>query len=354
MAAPSRVTSPARVSELRDRVESELFGQVMALPAGVQRLLAGRPVVVDGQTLAVDTQLMLRLLRVAGKPGPETLPLAAGRRAFAEQTRIGGGRQSVGEVRELSVAGLSARLYVPTGAPPTGPLLVFFHGGGFFLGDLDTHESPCRFIAERAGVRVLSVAYRLAPEHPFPAAYDDAVAAFAWVHDHPDAVGADPDRIGVAGDSAGGNLAAGVAHAAARSGLACKAAILLYPAMDRQTRTRSEELFGAGFYLTDAFMQLANDSYADRPEDPADPRFSPGLDSVPPGLAPTYVFTAGFDPLRDEGEAYAQKLAGAGADVSLHRFPEQIHGFLNVLLGRSSVAAVVEVTATVRRSLLAP
>jgi acetyl esterase len=294
---------------------------------------------------------MLRLLKVTRKPVVEILPIPEGRAALLAQTVLAGGRQSVGKVRDLEVAGLPARLYTPLGAPETGPLLVFLHGGGFMYGDLASHDAPCRFLCERADVRVLAVDYRLGPEHRFPAAYDDALAAYAWVLEHADEVGADVERLGVSGDSAGGNLAAGVAHAAARAGQPLKAAILIYPVTDRSAPTRSNELFGEGFYLSSAFMDLAQQSYSSGPDDVTDPRYSPGLDDVPDGLAPTWVFTAGFDPLRDEGEAYAAKLAAAGVEVTQRRFPDQIHGFLNVLLARSSRAATLEIAAAVRGAL---
>lgn len=340
------------MSSLQERVERSVFEQVMNLPPLLQRLLAGRPIHLDGQTLAVDTQLMLRLQQVARVVGPETLPIPGGRDALRHQAVLAGGEQQVASVRDLEVAGLPGRLYEPFPTAGPGPLLVFLHGGGFMYGDLDSHDAPCRFLAERAGMRVLAVDYRLGPEFRFPAAHEDAVSAFAWAHEHAAEIGADPERIGVSGDSAGGNLAAGVAHAAARTGLACKAAVLLYPATDRSTPTRSSELFGSGFYLNAAFMKLAEDNYSTGPADLTDPRYSPGLDEVPAGLAPTWVFTAGFDPLRDEGERYARALVEAGVTTHLTRFPDQIHGFLNVLTGRSSVAANVEVAAAVRTALL--
>ena len=164
---------------------------------------------------------MLRLQKLAREPGPETLPVAEGRRAVLHQSALVGGAQPVGAVRDLPVGDRRARLYVPSGdrARSPGPLLVFFHGGGWVYGDLDSHDPSCRFLAERAGVRVLSVDYRLAPEHPFPAAYDDCLAAYRWVVDHADQLGADPDRLAVGGDSAGGCLAATTALAAAEDGL---------------------------------------------------------------------------------------------------------------------------------------
>jgi acetyl esterase len=311
----------------------------------VQRLLAGRRVLVDGQTLAVDTQLMLRLERLVREPSTEALPLEDGRRLLARHTELAGGRQRVGAVRDLEAAGRPARLYVPTGASP-GPLLVFFHGGGWVYGDLDSHDPPCRYLAERSGVRVLSVDYRLAPEHPFPAGYDDAMSAYRWVVENAASLDADLPRLGVGGDSAGGNLAAVIAIDAARTGLPLAFQLLVYPATDASQRTASRELFGSGYYLSDEFMDQALDRYVPDPDLRFDPRVSPLLGDVPAGLAPAYVATAGFDPLRDEGEAYARKLAEAGAEVELRRFPDQIHGFLNVVgAGRSARAASAEVAA---------
>ena len=325
--------------QLRTRLERSGLVAAMALPERVQRSLAGRPVTIDGQTLATDLQLMLRLQRVAGVPAVETVPLARGRVVLRETTAHTGGTQPVGSVRSLRVADLPARLYVPTGAPDVGPLLVFFHGGGFFCGDLDTHDAPCRFLAEQSGVRVLSVDYRLGPEHPFPTACDDAAAAYAWTVEHAAELGADPARLGVGGDSAGGNLAAGVAVEAARAGWPCAVQLLVYPAVQSHRDTRSAELFGDGFYLSSGFMELADRHYsAGVPAD--DPRLSPLRAELPDGLAPALVYTAGFDPLRDEGEAYADKLRAAGVEVDLTRFDDQIHGFFNIVgVGRTSRAA---------------
>jgi acetyl esterase len=213
-------------------------------------------------------------------------------------------------------------------------------------GDLDSHDPPCRFLAERSGVRVLSVAYRLAPEHPFPAGCDDAVAAYRWVVENAASLGADVMRLGVGGDSAGGNLAAVTAVEAARTGLPLAFQLLVYPGTDASRRTVSRRLFESGLYLTGEFMDRVLEQYVPDAEQRSDPRVSPLLGEVPIGLAPAYVATAGFDPLRDEGEAYARKLADAGVEVELRRFPDQIHGFLNVVgVGHSAIAASAEVAA---------
>ena len=299
--------------------------------------------------MAVDVQLMLRLQRLTREPGAETLPIPDGRRAIRMHTRMTAGRQPVGAVRDLTVAGLSARLYTPSLS--RGPLLVFFHGGGFMYGDLDSHDPACRFLAERSGVRVLAIDYRLAPEQPFPAAYDDAISAYRWVVEHADELGVDPERLAVGGDSAGANLAIGVAIEAARTGLPLAFQLLIYPVTDAVRDTASARLFADGFYLTKAFMDLAQTSYVVG-VDPRDPRVSPVYADLSAGLAPAYVATAGFDPLRDEGEAFARKLAEAGVAVELRRYDDLIHGFLNIVgTGRSAPAANAEIAAALRAGL---
>ena len=189
-------------------------------------------------------------------------------------------------------------------------------------------------------MRVLAVDYRLAPEHPFPAAYDDCLAAYRWAVDHAAELGADPARLAVGGDSAGGTLSASVAIAAAREGLPLAFQLLVYPGTDMRGGTESRELFNDGLVLEQDFMDLAKDAYLPHPRDVVDPRASPMLADLPSGLAPAYVATAGFDPLRDEGEAYARRLAEAGVEVELRRFPDQLHGFVQMVgVGRTMRAA---------------
>ncbi|WP_344731789.1 alpha/beta hydrolase [Nocardioides fonticola] len=351
----SHSQSTSRVDAVRARAEKAVFTGLLALPERIQRMLAGRPVVRDGQTLATETQLTLRLQKVSGLPPVETLPIVPqGRDALLHQSLLAGGSLPIGATRDLEAAGLPARLYTPRGLRPGTPsgLLVFLHGGGFIYGDLDSHDAPCRLLAERAGVRVLSIEYRLAPEDVFPAAHDDCVAAYRWAVEHAAELDADPARLAVGGDSAGGNLAAWVAIEAAREGLPCAFQLLVYPTVDAHHATESARLFAAGFFLTKQFMDLASDTYIPADADLDDPRLSPILAELPDGLAPAYLCTAGFDPLRDEGEAYARKLADAGVPVEMKRFPDQIHGFLNIVgVGRTSRSAVEEIAAALRRGL---
>lgn len=345
----SSVIDPV-VAPVLTPIKGLAFATAMNLPEAVQRRIVGKPVTYDGQTLAVDTQIMLALMKVSGEPDPSTLPIPKGRVALLRQSQMGGGRQEIGSVRDLWVAGLKARLYVPEGVSGNAPLLVFLHGGGFIFGDLDSHDAPCRLLAGESGVKILSIDYRLAPEAPFPAAYDDSVAAFRWAVEHAAELGADPARIGVGGDSAGGNLAAGVALAV---GEACAFQLLIYPVTQSEANTRSREDLSEGFYLTADFIAAATNNYLPAGTDRRDPRHAPLHAEIPAsGVAPAYVATAGFDPLRDEGEAYVTKLEEAGVKVAHKRFADQIHGFLNVVgAGRTSRAAVLEIARALKENL---
>lgn len=335
-----------------ERLETMTMAVAMGLPTKVQRALAGRPVVLDGNTLDTETQLMLRLQRVAREPAVESLPIAKGRLALNRQSALVGGSQPIRAVRDEVVAGLPARFYEPSAVSGVAPLLVFFHGGGWIYGDLDSHDAVCRVLAERAGVRVLAIDYRLAPEAPFPAAYDDCVAAYAEIVERADEWQADPDRLAVGGDSAGGNLATLVAIEAARQGWPCAFQLLVYPGTDMTGGSRSRQLFAEGFYLSREFTDLARDHYVPDPDLWTDPRVSPAYAELPAGLAPAFVATAGFDPLRDEGEGYVEKMRAVGVAVRHVRYPGLIHGFLNIVgVGRSARTAVDEIADELRTGL---
>lgn len=345
------------------RAEALTFRGLMALPPAVVRRLAGKPVLLDGQVLDAETQWALRLKELLREPGAETLPLAEGRLAVRRHAGLSGGRQPIGEVRDLLVPGgdgaIGARLYVPRsqeGSAGRSPLLVFIHGGGMIYGDLDSHDATCRFLAERADVRVLALDYRLAPEHPYPAAVEDCWAAYQWVTEHADDLRADPERIAVGGDSAGGYLSAVVALKAAEAGVPCCFQLLVYPMTNMADPSESRRMFGQGFYLNDEFIDLANDGYLTDPAQRRDPLVSVAFtEKIPEDLAPAYVATAGFDPLRDEGEAWARRLADSGVDTTLKRFPGLIHGFFNIVgVGRSSRAAVAEIAAQLRAAMHGP
>lgn len=350
------------MSSLRNRFESVLFRTVMGMPPGLQRRLAGRPDVRDGQTLSPEIQLMLRLERIGRVPGPETLPLAQGRAELDRQSAMAGGTQPIGSVRDLQVDGaegpLPARLYTPTArlAADASPTLLFLHGGGMIYGGLASHDAACRHLAERSGVQVLAVDYRLAPEHPFPAAVEDAAAAYAWLVAHAADVGADPERLAVGGDSAGGYLSATTAILAAERGLPMAFQLLVYPCTEFVEPTASRRMFGEGYFLTNAFIDLATESYFPAGTDRRDPLASVlRRTTFPDGLPPAYVVTAGFDPLRDEGEAYARLLTGHGVEVEVRRFPSMIHGFFNMVgAGREAPAYNREIAASLAAALGSP
>jgi acetyl esterase len=220
-------------------------------------------------------------------------------------------------------------------------------------GDLDTHDAPCRLLAERADTRVLAFDYRLAPEHRYPAGLDDCWAGYQWVVEHADELGVDSDRVAVGGDSAGGYLAAAVAIKAAEAGVPCAFQLLVYPATNHVDVSESRRMFNQGFYLDQAFLDLAVDYYLAPDVDRRDPRVSVQFtEKLPEDLAPALIVTAGFDPLRDEGETYARTLAAAGIRVELQRYPGFIHGFFNIVgVGRSTRAAVAEIAAKLKAEL---
>jgi acetyl esterase len=336
-----------------------LLRSLMGLPPALQRGLLRRPVVLDGQTLSPETQMMLTLQRVAREPRIEDLPLPEARATTDKQADMVGGRQPIGALRELIVEGaagpLAARLYIPSsrlGADPV-PTLMFIHGGGMIYGGLESHDAACRFLAENSGVQVLAVDYRLAPEHPFPAANDDCFAAYRWLLAHTDDLNADPERLAVGGDSAGGYLSATTAIKAAEAGLPLAFQLLVYPCTDFVNKSRSSRLFGEGFFLSAKFMDQARDAFFATEADKADPLGSIALRTgLPAGLAPAYVVTAGFDPLRDEGEAYADLLAEHGVRVDRKRYPSMIHGFFNLVgAGREARQYNRETAAVLREAL---
>ncbi|WP_412069213.1 alpha/beta hydrolase [Rubrivirga sp. IMCC43871] len=326
--------APSRAEQLRGASARAL----QWLPEPALRAIAGPADTVDGQTFDVGLQAILRLNPRDGAEAEAVRadPVAARARFHREIAALRSAPTPVGSVEALAVDGaegpLAARLYRPAGLGRP-PLTVFFHGGGFVEGDLDTTDELCRVLCRQAGHAVLSVAYRLAPEHPFPAAADDAVAAFRWAQ----AAGL-ADTVAVAGDSAGGNLAAVVAQACADDAPPV-AQLLIYPATDTPTHRPSRELFD-GYLLPDDLRAAFFELYA-AGADVRDPRLSPIYGRLA-GLAPALVVTAGFDVLRGEGEAYAHALRAAGTPADLYRQPSLPHGFAQLTpISRASHRATV-------------
>jgi len=334
---------------LIDRVRGAAGRRLMHLPAGVQRLLSRRrAVVVDGQTLDPMIQLLLSL-----RPKKAALIARPVRESRARMRRevlaLRKAPTAVGAVQDLTIEGaagpLQARSYSPPASPALPALLCFLHGGGFVLGDLDTHDEPCRMLCRHAGQVVLSVAYRRAPEHPFPGPLDDAVAAFRWAAAHAGALGADPDRVAIGGDSAGAVLAAVACQLLATETPRPVGQLLIYPSCDETSHRPSHDLFGSGFLLTAEDRSAFRECYiGGTGTDPADPRISPLLAPDLRGLPPALTVVAGFDVLRDEGEAYADALRAAGNASLVHREPSLPHGFVNLTpVSRRSRDALVEI-----------
>jgi acetyl esterase len=265
---------------------------------------------------------------------------------------------AIGAVADVLADGpagpIPLRVYRPAGvAAAPLPALVYFHGGGWVIGDLETHDVLCRQLTAEAGVTVVAVDYRLAPEHAFPAAVDDAWAATRWSVAHAERLGIDPGRVAVGGDSAGGNLAAVVALLARDAGGPALAfQVLIYPVTDAGTETGSYRDCAEGYLLTRQGMRWFFDHYLTSPDDARDWRVSPLRATSHAGLPPALIVTAGFDPLRDEGEAYARALRDAGVRVDYVCYGGMIHGFVPMgrLIGTAN-RAVSHVAASLRDAL---
>lgn len=327
-------------------IERNLLRVLGALPPAAQLRLAGKaPLVRDGQTLAPELQLLFQLVKLRGGPGLTDLPLEQSRKKYRSDVLVSSGAPvAVRAVRDLEIPGpagpLRARHYQPRDS--NAPLMVFFHGGGFVLGDLETHDAPCRFLCREGPLQILSVEYRLSPEHGYLAAIEDARAAFEWARNN---LGA----RAVGGDSAGAHLAAAVAQLAERQP---ELQWLLYPAVDRAGPWASLEIFAEGFPLTRKDVEWFERQTLAPGALPGDPRGSLLASGKHQNLAPAIVAVAGFDPLRDEGFAYAAALREAGTRVVVHHFPHLVHGFVHLLgVSRSSRAAMRELAQAARRRL---
>jgi acetyl esterase len=273
----------------------------------------------------------------AGRPKLETLPHAIGRAAVDKMSEDSeADPPEVAETIDGAFDGpggaIKYRRYLPLGVEAGSlPTLIYYHGGGFVIGTIETHDSTCRRLANRSRCQVISIDYRLSPEHPFPAPIDDGIATFRHIRDHAAAFGADPARLAVGGDSAGGAVAAVVCQAmrdAREAGPAFQ--MLIYPATDSSRESGSRKSFAEGYFLSKGLMDWFWKAYVPAGTDLADLRLSPLLAKDFTGLPPAFVLTAGYDPLRDEGRAYADRLIDAGVKTTYVNYPGTIHGFFTL------------------------
>jgi len=291
-------------------------------------------------SLDSETRLLLDLMAKAvqdGRPALHTLPHKIGRAAVDKMSEEGeAAPPDVAEVRDGTLPGpagaIGFRLYRPlAGAAGLLPTLVYYHGGGFVIGNIETHDSTCRRLANASRCQVISIDYRLAPEHPFPAPIDDGIAAFRHIRDNAAAFGADASRLAVGGDSAGGALAAVVCQTCRDAGEASPAfQMLIYPATDYSRPSKSRQAFAEGYFLGKDLIDWFWKAYVPAGTDVTDLRLSPLLAKNFAGLPPAFVLTAGHDPLRDEGRAYADRLIDAGVKTTYANYPGTIHGFFSL------------------------
>ncbi len=293
---------------------------------------------LEGRSLDPESQRLIDLMVAANRPAWNTLSPQAARELYLSlRPGAQGPRPTDAKVVDRTIPGpsgeLPVRLYRPASAAPDAqlPSLVYAHGGGWVFGNLESHDVLCAQLALEAGIVVFAVDYRLAPEAPFPGAFDDVVAGLKWVAANGQSVGIDPTRLAIGGDSAGGNLAAVVAlDARDQGGPPVVLQLLIYPATDMGMSLPSHARHAEQLPLKQTTMRWFVQHYLRDAGDAADWRASPLRKGSFAGLAPALVVTAGFDPLSDEGEAYARALADAGVPVTLERFGGQIHGFLNM------------------------
>ncbi|MFA5120065.1 alpha/beta hydrolase [Zavarzinia sp.] len=346
------------MGKIRRFLEKWLVTLLMRLPRSWLVRLSGRPAwQLEGKTLDPQVQFLLAL--AAKRPPLDHLPVEDSRQVYRDMAYSFGGRaRRVARVEERRIPGpggdIPARLYVPENLPAgPAPLLVFFHGGGFVIGDREAYDLPCRRLADEARCLVLSVEYRLAPEHIFPAAIDDCIAVWRHVTAMPGDYGADPARIGVGGDSAGGHLSAVVSQQAKVLGLPLpRHQLLIYPVTDMTRDWPSHKTYGEGFLLTAELMTWFMAKFLPAGTDMADPRVSPGAVADLSGLPPATLVIAGFDPLQDEGRAYGEKLGAAGVPVKLIACDTLIHGMIS-LPGVVDAAdrALSDIAGEIRRGL---
>ena len=323
-------------TSIAEQIQNTVARFLVGLPDPVVGLLAGKPDTREGQTLDPQLQLMLRLLGVAGVPRPERMAPERSREFFrSNASLLAHGLPRLERILDRNVPGprgdIPVRIYVPRTGKSPHPVVVYYHGGGWVVGDIQTHHAVTAALADRAGCIVVSVDYRCAPEHRFPAAAEDAIAAFGWVAANAASFGGDPSRLAVGGDSAGGNLSAVVAQQTRIAGTRMPDfQLLLYPVTDLSRSFPSHEMFAEGYYLTLPLMRWFADHYLGDAGKARDPMASPLLQADLSGLPPAFLATAGWDVLRDEGRAYAERLLEAGVAVEYRNYDRLIHGYFSM------------------------
>ena len=339
------------MTDERTTLATRIARAALSLPDGViDRIIGAPPVVVDGRFLNRRVQAIITIGDRLGLTSEEW-DVPARRRQLGRVTAVGMPRRTGIHVTDRRIPGpcsdLAVRVYRRFGGEAEPPAIVYFHGGGWVVGDLDSHDGSCRLIADVTGCTVVAVDYRLAPEHPFPAPVDDAVAAYRWVRTHARELSIDPDRIGVMGDSAGGNLATVVAQVTRDGDVAPPTTqCLVYPATDAHFTQPSHQLFSDGFFLTREAMEWFRGHYLPDPSDWDSPLASPLLQSDLSDMAPAIVVTAGFDPLRDEGIAYAEAMENVGVPVRARCYDDMVHGFFGMGVLPGGPAMATEIAAS--------
>ena len=348
---------------LRSRLDRAVARAFLNTPKGLLRRLVGAPMrSPEGFELDLQGQALLWLMRASRQPELHERGVAQGRRIL---DRTGRTLDMTGlddvVVTNRSVPGAEgprpARIYTPAGAhggrTALSPALVWFHGGGFVLGSLESHDGVCRALARRSGVVIVSVDYRLAPEHRFPAGVDDAIAATRWVLENGASIGIDSSNVAVGGDSAGGNLAALVSLALRGAPATPVFQLLVYPATDMTLSQPSHQSFREGVMLPEKTVLWFRELYLPALSFASDPRVSPFFVTDLSGLPPALVITAGFDPLRDEGRVYADRMRAAGGKVEYVCSEGSMHGFFNLAGAVTESARVLTLAADRLRQALA-
>lgn len=325
-----KISNHPKLKKLTSKAQKTIINRLLRLPKRILRKIAGKPIVIDGQTLDVSVQVILKLF---GPPPNQLASVASTRRQIDGQGPLlaqSAHKDIVSDDFLLDVFGgdsITLRRYRHRNASDNQPALVFYHGGGYVAGSLESHDLVCQHLTADGNCTVIAVDYRLAPEHPFPTPVNDGLAAYRHIADNADKFGIDASRLAVGGDSAGGNLATVVAQQTKDDDYAPKLQMLWVPWVDMSREYESYELFATGFFLERSKMRWFKEQYINEDTDTTDPLASPIFGDAK-GVAPAVIMVGGFDPLRDEGIAYANKLKDAGVETELKVYESMPHLFL--------------------------